>query len=337
MAKTKILLQPTRIVVGGLAALTAIAALTYGGRWLFVQLFQGWKTTKNGQACLTIVTDPNPPLNVRSSPILAPDNIVSRLQNGTQVSVVGEHSGWLKINVPVDGWIFGGLTVNTCTLADQGKTGSNPGSLLEHDANILAVAEAQYQAGNYEAAIALLKAIQPASGAYEQAQARLGQLPEEWQTAENQYRRAEVAFKQRKWQEVLVVVEGFPDIRYWRERLTPLVTEAIAQQQEESGNAKTERLALKAGDRVSISGRFTGPGRHRYVLTASEQQTIIITTQADGVKPTLRTPAGQLLNYTNNPVGQNTWSQVLDLEGDYTLDLDSYYKGYTYGFDVELK
>jgi hypothetical protein len=333
------LLQPTRIVVCGLSALTAIAALTYGGRWLWVQVFQSHEKTSSQRVCLTIVTDPNPPLNVRSSPILAPDNIVSRLQNGTQVSVVGEHSGWLKINVPVDGWIFGGLTVNTCTLAAQDTSDAKVGDVSQHDANILAVAEAQYQGGNYEAAIALLKAIQPTSTTYEQAQARLAQFPGEWRTAESQYRKAELAFKARQWSEVLKVVEDFPDIRYWRERLTPLVTEAIAQQQEASGNTKTERLALKSGDRVSLSGRFDGPGRHRYILTANKQQTITITAQADSVMPTLRTPTGQQLDYKNQGklLRKNTWLQVLDVEGDYTLDLDSYYNGYSYRFDVELK
>lgn len=330
------LLQPTRIVACGLAALAVIAALTYGGRWLWVQIFQSREKTSR-LACLTIVTDPNPPLNVRSSPILAPDNIVSRLQNGTQVSVVGEHSGWLKINVPVDGWIFGGLTVNTCTLAAQGASGAKVGDSSQHDANILVMAEAQYQGGNYEAAIALLKAIQPTSGAYNQSQLRLEQFSKNWQEAESQYRKAELAFKARQWSEVLEVVEGFPDIRYWRERLTPLVTEAIAQQQEASGNTKTERLALKPGDRVSVSGRFNGPGRHRYILTVNKQQTITITAQADSMMPTLTTPTGQQLEYKGKLLGEKTWSQALDVEGDYTLDLDSYYNGYSYRFDVELK
>ena len=157
--------------------------------------------------------------------------------------------------------------------------------------------------------------------------------------AESQYRKAELAFKARQWSEVLEVVENFPDVRYWRERLTPLVTEAIVQQQEASGNTKTERLALKPGDRVSVSGRFSGPGRHRYILTVDKRQTITIVTQTDSVMPTLRTPTGQQLDYKNKgkQLQENTWSQALDLEGDYTLDLDSYYNGYSYRFDVELK
>ncbi len=46
------------------------------------------------RANMAIIADPNPPLNVRSSPRVASNNIVGQLQNGTRVSVVGEQNGW---------------------------------------------------------------------------------------------------------------------------------------------------------------------------------------------------------------------------------------------------
>lgn len=62
------------------------------------------------------VNDPNPPLNVRSSPNTdASSKIVGQLQNGTYVSVEEEQSGWLRINEPA-GWIAKSRTESNCNL-----------------------------------------------------------------------------------------------------------------------------------------------------------------------------------------------------------------------------
>ena len=50
------------------------------------------------------VSDPNPPLNVRSGPG-ANHNIVGRLDNGTALTVVEEQENWLKISKPVSGYV----------------------------------------------------------------------------------------------------------------------------------------------------------------------------------------------------------------------------------------
>ncbi|HIK29695.1 MAG: SH3 domain-containing protein [Oscillatoriaceae bacterium SKW80] len=62
-----------------------------------------------------IVSDPNPPLNVRSSPKVTSSNIVGQLENGTFVSVSEERNGWFRINNPIEGWIFKKLTESTCS------------------------------------------------------------------------------------------------------------------------------------------------------------------------------------------------------------------------------
>lgn len=51
------------------------------------------------------VNDPNPPLNVRSSPQVQSNNVVSSLKNGTYVSVISEKAGWFQIQTPTKGWI----------------------------------------------------------------------------------------------------------------------------------------------------------------------------------------------------------------------------------------
>lgn len=64
---------------------------------------------------MAIVNDPNPPLNVRSSPSVNSDNIVGRLPNGTLVSVVSDRNGWFQINNPVAGWVAKNRTRSSCT------------------------------------------------------------------------------------------------------------------------------------------------------------------------------------------------------------------------------
>ena len=75
--------------------------------------------------CQTLVTDPNPPLNIRSSPVAAKDNVVGNLANGTLVTVINENQGWLQISQPKRGWIYENLTVTTCN-TDRKKTSVNP-------------------------------------------------------------------------------------------------------------------------------------------------------------------------------------------------------------------
>lgn len=61
------------------------------------------------------VTDPNPPLNVRSTPNAASqDNIVGQLKNGTFVTIRSEQEGWFQISTPVKGWISMGNTDRGC-------------------------------------------------------------------------------------------------------------------------------------------------------------------------------------------------------------------------------
>ena len=67
------------------------------------------------RANMAIVNDPNPPLNVRSSPRVAANNIVGQLQNGSRVSVVNERNGWLQINRPMRGWVAKNRTEISCT------------------------------------------------------------------------------------------------------------------------------------------------------------------------------------------------------------------------------
>lgn len=65
-----------------------------------------------------VVSDPNPPLNVRSIPQVSGSQIVGKLKNNTFVSVAEEQNGWLRITDP-PGWIAKNRTESSCSNVNQ--------------------------------------------------------------------------------------------------------------------------------------------------------------------------------------------------------------------------
>lgn len=103
-----------------------------------------------------------------------------------------------------------------------------------------------------------------------------------------------------------------------------------------SCNQKIERVRLGVGENsVSITDRFIGTGSHRYLFTINPEQRLTIT-RNDGPFPAVVSPSGKFL--IGNPDENRTaWSEVLSEPGDYTVMLDSNYKGYPYSFVVEIQ
>jgi hypothetical protein len=66
-----------------------------------------------------VVDDPAPPLNVRSTPEVLPNNIVGQLENNTFVFVIQQQNGWLKIREPISGWVAKNLTRSSCARVSQ--------------------------------------------------------------------------------------------------------------------------------------------------------------------------------------------------------------------------
>jgi SH3-like domain-containing protein len=64
--------------------------------------------------CSTVVSDPQSPLNVRSTPDDTLDNVVDTLKDGTPLTVVTEQNGWLQISSPVQGWVSKSRTKTVC-------------------------------------------------------------------------------------------------------------------------------------------------------------------------------------------------------------------------------
>jgi serine/threonine protein kinase len=70
--------------------------------------------TPSQDNCSTVVSDPESPLNVRSTPDDTLDNIVGTLEDGTPLTVVTEQNDWLQISSPVQGWISKKRTKTVC-------------------------------------------------------------------------------------------------------------------------------------------------------------------------------------------------------------------------------
>ena len=180
--------------------------------------------------CLTIVNDPQPPLNVRAAPSDRFNNIVGTLQDGETVTVIGRQRGWLQVNAPISGWVDQSLTKTICDKAEQAEFIKAAAMKAKGGERILADAIEDYQSGDLSSAIKLLKTIPEDSPVYAQAQVALTTMPTQWKRAKNLYSNAQVALKENRSADVLKLVNEIPDIRYWREKFTPLVKQAIYEQ-----------------------------------------------------------------------------------------------------------
>lgn len=199
-----------------------------------LQLAQSADSPPPTFACQTIIADPNPPLNVRSSPVVAADNQITSLPNGTLLTITDESAGWLKIDSPVQGWVYKELTVTSCfdhSSANQFSLENlENGVQIDPVANgtqLLAIAMEQYQAGNLNGAIALAQSIPTTSEAYQPAQVAIHRWPQNWHQAEARYYTAQKALRDEQWAIVIQTTQDYPEIRFWKERLAPLVQRAI--------------------------------------------------------------------------------------------------------------
>lgn len=185
--------------------------------------------------CQTIIADPNPPTNVRSSPIVASDNTTDRLSNGTVLAIVDENEGWLRINSPVKGWVYKELTVTSCINSEEVPIAdpSKPAGVSSPDqgGRFFQMAQEQYQMGNLNAAIALAKMVTPNSPIYQTANQSVPQWQRDWQRAESEYYNAQKALRDGQWEEAINKVNGYPDIRYWKEKLALVVQQATQHKQ----------------------------------------------------------------------------------------------------------
>ncbi|MEG4395023.1 SH3 domain-containing protein [Microcoleus sp. BROC3] len=162
-----------------------------------------------------VVSDPNPPLNVRSIPQVRGSNIVGKLKNNTFVSVAEEQNGWLRITDP-PGWIAKNRTESSCSNVNQ-----------------------------------------------------------------------QINF-------------------------------------------------LPGGDEAIVKGRIIGGGSHSYRIRARKGQTMTVRNRKE-VFPQIITPGGKLLAGEPYQGNETEWTGKVPVTGNYTLQLDSNFRGYEYEFSVKLR
>lgn len=177
--------------------------------------------------CQTVATDPQPPLNVRSEPnATSSQNIVGTIRNGTPLTVVTAEAGWLKINHPLSGWVYQSLTFTRCPAANVLPLAAERHPTL----GVLDSADDRFRAGDLQAALSLLQSVPPTDMTYPKAQVAYQVMTEQWRQGNLAYQTAQAASATGQWQTVLRQVPKVPDVRYWREKMAPLVKRAIVNQ-----------------------------------------------------------------------------------------------------------
>jgi hypothetical protein len=123
----------------------------------------------------------------------------------------------------------------------------------------------------------------------------------------------------------------------WLQIKSPLKGWIFKAQTVNSCNEKVERLSLSAdGATLPIADRFVGTGSHRYVFPATKGQTLTITHDR-GPFPMLIAPDGTVLLAHEKDEKRTDWSGTIEQTGDYTLQLESNFRGYRYGFSMQVK
>ncbi|MEH2118133.1 serine/threonine-protein kinase [Nostoc sp.] len=111
----------------------------------------------------------------------------------------------------------------------------------------LSQATKEYQAGDLQEAIALVKSIPSHSNVYPEAQATVEEWQQQWQVAAQQYQIAQTAFHESRWSDVLHAVAKIPNILYWQSKTDKLVEQASI-----NIEVQTQDLLAKAYESAQI-------------------------------------------------------------------------------------
>ncbi len=102
-------------------------------------------------------------------------------------------------------------------------------------------------------------------------------------------------------------------------------------------NQKTVRVNFAPNTTATtINGKFIGTGAHQYLIKAQAGQTMTITL-INGSFPAVYAPGNRSLIDDPNRDNRTQWSGKLTASGEYTLELDSNFRGYPYSFKVAVE
>jgi Bacterial SH3 domain len=121
----------------------------------------------------------------------------------------------------------------------------------------------------------------------------------------------------------------------WFQITTPVKGWIAKANTESTCNQKVERVTFAGGGTsANIADRFIGTGTHKYHFVLAKGQTLTVKS-SQGPLPAIISPEGKFITGMNDD--QSVWSSKLTTTGDYTLEMDSNFKGYKYAFTVDVK
>lgn len=122
----------------------------------------------------------------------------------------------------------------------------------------------------------------------------------------------------------------------WFQISNPVAGWVSKQRAEYTCNQKVERVSFApGGNSATLTDRFVGTGSHRYLLRLAKGQRLTLS-RDQGPLPSVMAPDGTYL--LSGPSDNRTnWNGQLPMSGDYTVALDSNFKGYDYSFFVEVR
>ncbi len=98
---------------------------------------------------------------------------------------------------------------------------------------------------------------------------------------------------------------------------------------------KVEQVRFGSGQTsATLSDEFLGAGNHQYKLALGQGQTLTIK-GAVGPMPAVIAPDGKYLVGLDEANG--TWTTKLPNSGEYTVEMDSNFRGYKYEFSVDVQ
>jgi hypothetical protein len=112
----------------------------------------------------------------------------------------------------------------------------------------------------------------------------------------------------------------------------------IAKNRTESScsNVNQQINFLPGGDEAIVKGRIIGGGSHSYIIRAAKGQTLTVRNRKD-VFPQIIAPGGKLLAGNPYEGNETEWTGKVPVTGNYTLQLDSNFRGYEYEFLVQVR
>ncbi|ABW30647.1 serine/threonine protein kinase [Acaryochloris marina] len=272
--------------------------------------------------CKVTVNDPNPPLNIRSSPEVSPNNIVATADNGTPLSVLGSQGKWLQIQSP-DGWVSKNLTRQVCPLGAN-RVRFAPGATEA----VLTQTLNQHERQPF-----LLQAQ-----AQQTMTVRLTRGSVEVQVLDPQGRVIAQADRQTPVDKTTLPTNG--DYTIAVENQQPgaeqfSVDVEVVTPRPISPKDTTSRVQFAPGTTGTQLNNTIQPGqRQRYLLNAGAQQFMGVKISQGDIQLTLFSPSGQLIGQLDSQA--TNWQGQLPQSGDYRFEVSTNQTS-PYSINIEIE